>query len=122
MQKWLFVGLGLLLSAAVGMAQEHNNSTEKTVRATIMLGADVRFGDKLLPAGEYKVTCDRETIAFTESANRDRATQTFKFPCKGKELAAPSDRTEVDTSVDASGNQVVQRVLLKGSNVEHVFN
>ena len=122
MQKSLYVVLGLLLAAAVGLAQEHNNGTEKTVRATMMLGHDVRFGDQLLPAGEYKVTCDRETIIFSQSTNRDREAQTFKFPCKGNELAAPSDKTEVDTTTDASGSQVVQRLLLKGSNVEHVFN
>jgi hypothetical protein len=122
MRKLLFVGLSVFLMAAIAAAQSHNNSTEKTVRATITLATDVKVGDQLLRAGEYKVTCDRETIVFSESTNRDRDARTFKFPCKGKELAAPSDKTEVDSAADATGAQVVQKVLLKGSNVEHVFD
>jgi hypothetical protein len=118
----LFVGIGLILAATFVMAQEHKNSNEKTVRVTINLASDVKFGDTLLRAGEYRVTCDRETIVFSESTSRDRDTQTYKFPCKGKELAAPSNNSEVDTTTDASGAKVVQRVLLKGSNIEHVFD
>jgi hypothetical protein len=122
MRRFLFLAVGLLFAATTFvLAQGHNNTTEKTVRATILLTSDVKFGNTVLRAGEYKVTCDLETIVFSESTNRDRDAQTFKFPCKGKELAAPSSHTEVDTTVDSTGAQVIQRVLLKGSNVEHVF-
>jgi hypothetical protein len=37
-------------------------------------------------------------------------------------LATPADKTELDTQRDANGVQGVEKLLLKGSNVEHVFN
>jgi hypothetical protein len=50
----LFAGAGFLFAATmIGVAQGHNNGTEKTVRATIILASDVKFGDKLLRAGEH---------------------------------------------------------------------
>jgi hypothetical protein len=116
------MGLGLLFAATIVLAQEHKNTTEKMVKADITVASDFKVGDKLLKAGEYRIACDRETITFTEVTNRDRDAQSFKFPCKGKELAAPSNKTEINTQRDASDVQVVQSLLLKGSNVEHVFN
>jgi hypothetical protein len=122
MRKSLLVGFGLLIATTILLAQEHRNTTEKTVKADISVASDFKVGDKLLRAGEYRIACDRETITFTEATNRDRDARSFKFPCKGKELAAPSDKTEINTQTDAAGVQVVQTLLLKGSNVAHVFN
>jgi hypothetical protein len=122
MRRSLFVGLGLLLGATIVGAQEHKNTTEKTVKVSITIASDFKVGDKVLRAGEYKIVCDRESVTFTEATNRDHAAQSFKFPCKDKQLAAPADKTELDTQRDANGVQVVEKLLLKGSNVEHLFN
>ena len=52
---------------------------------------------------------------FLKATNRDRASQTYKFPCKGKELSAPSDKTEVSTTTDATGANILQKVLIKAA-------
>jgi hypothetical protein len=45
----------------------------------------------------------------------------FTTKCQGAELSAPSDHNEIQTS-DVNGKHVLTKLLLKGSNVEHVFN
>jgi hypothetical protein len=122
MRKILVMVVGLMAAASLVMAQAPKSETKKPVKATIVLASDVKFGDQLLRAGEYQVKCDGETIEFTQATNRDRAAQTFKFPCKGDELSAPSDRTQLSTTTDATGTAVAQRLLLKGSNVQHIFS
>jgi hypothetical protein len=119
--RMLFAAAALCLTSSVAMAQEAKHET-KTVRGTIVISSDVKIGDQVLRAGEYKVTCDGDTITFAESTNRDRDSLTLKFPCKGKILSAPSTKTQLATAADAAGLPVVQNVLLKGSTVEHVFN
>ncbi len=122
MRKSLFVGLGLLLAATIVLAQDHKNTTEKAVKTSITVASDFKVGNQLLKAGEYQITCDRTTITFSETTNRDRDAHSFKFECKGKELPAPADQTVINTQRGADGVQVVETLLLKGSNVEHVFN
>ena len=114
--------VGSVLAVGLVMAQAPKSEAKKPVKATIVLSSDTKFGDKMLRAGEYQVKCDGESIVFSETTNRDRASETYKFPCKGKELSAPSDRTELSATKDASGVPVAQKVLLKGSNVEHTFD
>jgi hypothetical protein len=115
------MAVGLVLAANLAMAQTPKTEAKKAVKATIVLASDVKVGDKVLPAGEYQVKCDGETIVFTQATNRDHASESFKFPCKGNELSTPSNRTELSTSKDGTGTEVAQRLLLKGSNVEHIF-
>jgi hypothetical protein len=102
--------------------QAPKTEAKKPVKATLRLTSDVKFGDKVLRAGEYQVKCDGETIEFTQSTNRDRDAETYKFPCQGDELSAASDRTQLSTMTDANGVAVAQKLLIKGSNVQHIFS
>ena len=120
-KKSLVVVAGLIVAANLVIAQVPKTEAKKPVKGTIVLTSDVKFGDQVLRAGEYQVKCDGETIVLTESTNRDHDTQTYKFPCKGNELSAPSNRTQLSTTTDETGAAVAQRLLVKGSNVEHAF-
>ena len=78
----------------------------------------MRVGTVTLKAGEYRVQCNRETIVFTPMEGGKQ----INFPCKGAELATPSTKTELHSVKDASGVEVLKKLLLKGSNVEHTFD
>ena len=116
MRKLLFLGLALSLTTAVVLAQSHQNTAEKAVKQTIDFSTDIKVGDVTLKAGEYRVTCDRETITF-----RGPDGKLTKFPCKGEELAEPSDHNEIHMGEASGGGRVLTKLLLRGSNVQHVF-
>lgn len=118
MRRALAIGAAILLTTAFVLAQEHNNATEKTVRTDLTLSVPTRVGTTVLKAGEYHVMCDRTTITFQNAEGG----KPLKMPCKGKELSAPAATTSVYTSKDASGVEFVQKLLIKGSTVEHVFD
>lgn len=114
MKKVFLLGLALSLTTAVMLAQSHDNSKEKTVKQRITFATDVKVGNVVLKAGDYRVQCDREKITFDGG-------QKAEFPCQGEELSALSDRNEVHTSDGSDGVRVLTRLLLKGSNIQHVF-
>jgi hypothetical protein len=115
----LFAAVGVFLAASVAMAHDATKPKTKSVSGTISLASTVKIGDKTLPAGEYKVTIDGETLVFAGETNRDREAQTVTVPFKAKNLDKPSDQTRVSTSTDPSGTQVMKSVQLKGSSVEY---
>ena len=118
MRKLLFLALAATFSfgtAAIILAQDHQNTTEKTVKQTITLTTDTRVGDQVLKAGTYRVTCDREMVKFQSGRT------VFEAPCLGPEMAEASKKNEIHTSVGSDGLRVLTRLLLKGSNVEHSF-
>ncbi len=117
MRNVFLLGLAVVFLAAVVLAQDHQNTAEKAVKETITLSSDTKVGTQILKAGDYRVTCDRETISFLDSGGHT----VLKTKCKGAEVSAPSDRTELHIS-DVSGVRVLTMLVLKGSNVEHVFN
>jgi hypothetical protein len=117
MRNVFLLGLAVVLTTAVVLAQDHQNTNEKTVKETITFSTDTKVGTQILKAGEYRVTCDRETISFRDSDGKT----VLKTKCKGAELSAPSDHSELHT-LDVGGARVLTKLLLKGSNVEHEFN
>lgn len=128
MWKFALFGFGIILTTAVVVAQDHNNQAEKKLKSDIKFAVDTTVGQQVLKAGSYRVACDRENITFTLTADGGTWSnssapkgEVAKFRCKGKELAAPSARTEVLT-VNKNGVQVLDKLLLKGSNVEHTFD
>ena len=113
----------LLLVASLGVvsvvvAAQHVNTNEKPVKSDLTVPADVMVGTTILKAGEYKIACDREMITF---ADHDTGKVALKVECKGKELSAPSKTTSLYVSTDASGTRKVDKLLIKGSPIEHVF-
>jgi hypothetical protein len=117
MGKVFVFGFAIGLSAAVVLAQDHQNATEQTVKQSITLAADTTVGTQLLKAGDYRVSCDRETISIRDGNGKT----VFATKCHGAELSTPSDHNEIHVS-SVNGTRVLTKLLLKGSNVEHEFN
>ena len=119
MRNAFALGIAVLVTTGlVVLAQDHSNSTEKAVKADVSYSSDVRVGTTILKAGDYRVACDRETVTFTPVESG----KTLRMPCKGAQLGAPSTQTESHLAQDASGVKFLQKLLLKGSSVEHTFD
>jgi hypothetical protein len=116
MKHALVATLVLGLGAGALLAQDHQNTTEKTVKQTITLPTDTQVGGQTLKAGSYRVICDRETIVFQQKGR-----EIAKVECRGPELSEPASRNEVHTRAGEGGVRVLTRLLLKGSNVRHEF-
>jgi hypothetical protein len=125
MRKSLSLVLGLMLISAVLAAQTHNNAAEKKASDEVTFKTDVRIGSQVLKAGRYEIACDRNTIKFSlvEVGPGIFTTRTKKLevPCQGKELTEKMAHTEMSLPVGPDGIPVLAKLLLKGSNVEHVF-
>jgi hypothetical protein len=117
MRKLLTLIIGFTVAAGLVMAQSHENTTEKVAKDTITFATDVRIGTQVLPAGEYKVVCDKHQVMFTPKKDG----QPFQFECKGAQLPEARKSTEMHTSVAPDGVRTLDKLFLKGSNVEHVF-
>jgi hypothetical protein len=107
-----------MLIAGTLAAQTHDNKTEKTASGEMKLASSLRVGTETLPAGDYRVVCDRVHITFS----RTDGTKVLELPCKGKELAAKSVTTNTVISVNPAGVRSLLKLTLAGSNVEHVFD
>ena len=118
MRKFLLITASIVIASAVAAAQMHLNSYEVPVKGTLTVTTDVTLGTATLKEGIYNYRCDRENITF---ANPNSGKTVLKVPCKGRELPAPSAETTMVTKTDPSGKKVVTKLLLKGSNIEHVF-
>ena len=117
MRKFLLIVGSLLIVTAVAAAQ-HVNSTEVPVKGILTVNSDVMVGTSMLKEGIYNYRCDRENITFV---NPNSGKTVLKVPCKGRELPAASEVTTMSVNTDPSGKKVVTQLLLKGSNIEHVF-
>ncbi len=112
----LLIGFGFVTAALV--AQTHDNLTEKTAKDSITLTDNLKIGSTVLGPGEYRVVCDAKTVTFTRKS--DKVTS-LEVPCKGTTLAVKSETTVMHTSLDRSGVRVLDKLHLRGSNVEHTF-
>jgi len=138
MRKPLLLTLGLLLMTGALIAQTHDNATEKKVSDVVTFTTDVRVGATMLKAGEYRIACDTKTVTFTRLATAKDAewvagldpedqlavqtsAKTLEVPCKGKQLSSKSENTVVQITTDKDGVKVLDKLYLRGSNVEHVF-
>ena len=117
MKKVIFSTVGVMLATGVLLAQGHDNLGELIARDKIVL-AEMRVGDHVLAAGEYEVVCDREQISFTRTSG-DKTT--VRVPCKGRLLNTVRNTSEVHVSTSPGGMRTLDKLLLRGSNVEHVF-
>ncbi len=117
MRKFLLITASLVMVTAV-VAAQHLNTKETPVKGTLTVNSDVMLGTSTLSAGTYAYRCDRENITF---ANPNTGKTVLKLACKGRELPAASDVTTMHVVTDASGRKIVGKLLLKGSNIEHVF-
>ncbi len=118
MRKSFALVLGFVIAATLAAAQGHNNATERKASDLMIVPSEVRIGTHVLRADTYRVVCDTHKISFIRvSTNRIVLEET----CKGKELAAPAETTTMHTETGKDGERHVVKLLLRGSNVEHVF-
>jgi hypothetical protein len=139
MRKPLLVGLGLVLAIGTLVAQTHDNMTEKKVSDVVFFSTDVRVGAVVLNAGEYRVACDTKKVTFTlQMLAKDRewigtldpverqavlkSHKALEVPCLGKDLGAKADHTVVELGALKDGVRPLDKLYLRGSNIEHVFH
>lgn len=120
------VVLAVLLAGAVVLAQTHSNTVEKKASDDVRFSKDIMVGTQLLKAGHYQVSCDTKTIKFskievTPGTSFTTATKVLEVPCQGKEVAERHKHTEFSLPVNKDGVAVLEKLNLRGSNIEHVF-
>ena len=138
MKKGFLLAAGFISAVAVLTAQDHNNLNEKTAKDVIVFSSNVKVGTTTLAAGEYRVVCDTRKVSFTRLvAAKDQefinsldpltrqnvisGNKALEVECKGRELGAPSKDTQVETKVGPDGVRYLDKLYLRGSTVEHVF-
>ena len=138
MKKLFLLAAAFVSAVAILTAQDHNNLKEKAAKDVIVFSSNVWVGTGLLMAGEYRVVCDKRKVIFTRLvAARDQEVMNGLDPvtrqhvispkklleveCKGRELSAPSKDTQVETKVGPDGYRYLDKLYLRGSTVEHVF-
>lgn len=117
MRKVLTIIAGFLVATAL-VAAQHGKWNEHPVKGGITFSSDVTIGTSVLKAGDYKYACDRENLTFK---NPKSGIVVLKVPCQGRELPIPAAETVLQTTTTPDGKKVVSKLLLKGSNIEHVF-
>ena len=96
----------------------HPNALEPAVKSELKIPTDVVVGTCMLKAGVYLVKCDRETVTFTlKSSNERMAT----LSCRGSIMKDTAKETRAEYVKQPSGYVYLEKLYLKGNNVEHVF-
>ena len=139
MRKSLLVTLGLVLMVGTLVAQTHDNMAEKKVGDVILFTTDVRVGATVLKAGEYRVACDTKKVTFTRQAlakdqewlntldpverlNVQKPEKALEVPCLGRDVGAKAENTVIQLGTEKDGVRTLEKLYLRGSNIEHVFN
>ena len=76
------------------------------------------FGNQMLQPGAYRVACNGSEVTFSRVSDD---TTVLTLPCKGKEMDKRAENTELHTTLNEKGARVVDKLLIRGSIVEHVF-
>ena len=96
----------------------HLNALEPAVKSELRVPTDVIVGTCILKAGTYLIQCDRENVTFTLKSTKEMI---VTLPCRGRIMKDKAKETRADYVAQPSGYIVLERLYLKGSNVEHVF-
>ncbi len=117
---WMLVLLIVvsLFAAVLTAEQSHLNVFEPPVKVELKIPTDVIVGTCILKAGTYIVACDREIVSFTIKATNERVAE---FECKGPVMKEKARETRAVYEPQPSGYVVLEKLYLKGSNVEHIF-
>jgi len=118
MKKMFVLMIALALCTGTLAAQAVGHEKEKKANDEISISQPIMIGGQTLAAGKYKVNCDEKEVTFTKVSNNEKV---LTLPCKGKEMVKKAESTEIHTSLNPAGNRIVDKLLIRGSNVEHVF-
>jgi len=139
MRKLLLVTLGFVLAVGTLVAQTHDNQIEKKANDVVLFTTDVRVGATVLKAGEYRVVCDTKKVTFTRQALAkdqewlntldpverlavQKSEKALEVPCLGKDVGAKAEHTVIELGPAKDGVRQLDKLYLRGSNIEHVFN
>jgi hypothetical protein len=118
MRKFLALVIGFGFVTVILAAQTHDNRIEKAVKDSVTLTSNLKVGPTVIGPGDYRVVCDTRTITFTRKSDGSKAVE---VPCKGAFMAEKAKSTTLYMSVDSSGARVLDKLYLRGSNIEHTF-
>jgi hypothetical protein len=126
MRKSLILVLGAfgaLVLGTVVIAQTHDNAVEKKASDEITFTSDTKVGTQVLKPGRYQVACDTKTVKFSlitvGPGLYTTVTKVLEVPCQGH-LGEKRAHTELSLPVK-DGVNVLEKLALRGGNVEHVF-
>lgn len=118
MRKILPALIGLFAAGVVLAAQTHMNTEERVAKDSLTLTSNLKVGPTVIGPGEYTVQCDTKRITFTRKSDKVKAAD---LPCEGKLMSEKADHSVLHTSTDRNGQRALDRLYLRGSNVEHTF-
>ena len=118
MRKILPPLIGLFVAGVVLAAQTHRNTDEKVAKDSLTLTSNLKIGSTVIGPGDYTVQCDTKRITFTRKSDKVKSAD---LPCEGTLLSHKAEQTALHTSTNRNGERVLDRLYLRGSNVEHVF-
>lgn len=114
----MMIGMGVTASASLDQNTTHLNATEPAVKSELKIPTDVVLSNCMLKAGVYTITCDREMVTFVLKSTGEVA---VSLPCQGAVLKDKIKETSAIYEKQPSGYIVLDKLYLKGSNIEHVF-
>lgn len=113
---WLLTALAAIVAADQSIT--HKNALEPVVKVELVVPTDVVVGVCLLKAGTYIVMCDKEVVSFTLKSTGERM---LTASCNGPVMKERAKETRAVYETQPSGYIVMDRLYLKGNNVEHIF-
>lgn len=120
-RSWIvFILIITVLGVVLGGLQlgSHKNAIEPAVKTELTLPSDVVIGTCLIKAGTYVVACDKEIVSFTLKLTNEKV---LTVPCDGPMMKEPAKETRAVYEMQPSGYLVMEKLYLKGNNVEHIF-
>lgn len=113
----MWLGAATVVAGFQGGAM-HVNALEPVTKSELKIPTDVIAGSRILKAGVYIVTCDREVVTFTLKATNETMAS---FECRGPMMKDKSKDTRAEYVPQPSGYIALEKLYLKGNNVEHMF-
>lgn len=114
----VIIWAALSVPAATFQAASHLNALEPATKTELKIPTDTIVGACLLKAGTYIVTCDRETVTFRA---KDTNELLASLPCEGPLMKEKAKETRAVYEPQPSGYAALEKLYLKGNNVEHIF-
>lgn len=123
-----------LSSQAITSGGNETSVMKVNRKGVISLNSETSLGNEVLEPGEYKVYCEhndsghqvvfvrmQEVQPIFPRAGHRGTSDIHKASCRMVELPAQAQRTAVYTTTGPGGRRHVQKVVIRGENVEHVF-
>lgn len=118
-RRFLMVVTGGGALAAYGwQSGTHVNFYETPAKGVLALRHETIVGPCLLPADTYLVACDCSIVTFSLQSTRERMVE---LPCRGARMKAAASETSAVLEPQPSGRVALEKLYIKGSNIEHVF-